>query len=214
MIVQLVPFRLKSLPCPQIGLIAVLLFSLLVSLNCPPARAQEGLSQGAPRLELSSFVPSPIDVSENLRWLVDPTHDLTLDEIASFPDDAFVKDKEIASFGYSRDVIWYRLDITVHDKLTTHPLVEINPTYLNFIDVALFTGEAIVPIWQAHLGDHVPASKRPFAGTTHVTDLPPLDAGEYRMFIRVQSKSTNFIRVKFWPPTDLITSLTFRNVAT
>lgn len=199
--------------CPRLGAIGILLVTVFVAMICPPAPAQEPGTDTATKLELSSFIPSPIDVSAYLRWHVDPTHRLTLEDIASLPDDAFVKDKAIPSFGYSRDVIWYRLDMTVHDRLNTNPLIELNPTYLNFIDVTLYAEGKDAPVWQTYLGDHVPASQRPFVGTTHVAALPSLEAGDYRMFIRVQSNSSNFLYAKLWPATDLITSLTYRNVA-
>lgn len=214
MIGQSVSFPRMSSFRTQVAMITALLIAFIASVLCPPAQADEETTQVPKILELSSFLPAPIDVTQHLRWFVDRSHGLTFDDIANLPGDAFIKDKAIPSFGYSRDVIWYRLDMTVFDKLTTHPLVEFNPTYLNFIDVAIYADGTRKPIWQSHLGDHVPASQRPFAGTTHVTDLPSLEAGNYRMYIRVQSNSTSFIQVKFWPPTNLITSLTFRNVAT
>lgn len=191
---------------------------IVIALNVTTIQSAQAQQAPEPneysRLKLSSFIPGPIEITPYLRWYVDKTRRMVLSDIRGLPDSAFVMTTGIPSFGYSRDAIWYRLDITVQDKLTTKPLIELNPTYLNFIDVMIVADSTRDPVWQDHLGDHIPASERTYAGSTQVAALPLLDTGDYQMFIRVKSNSANFLRAKLWPAGDLISSLTYRNIAT
>ena len=191
------------------GLLIILLaFTLFTNTS----RAQSSLSPST--LKLSGELERQINITPFIASYVDTSHKMGLTSIRALPDSSFVRTDAIPSFGYTSDIIWHVLDFEVEAELTQNHLLEILPTYLNFIDVYLYRDAAPEPFWRANMGDHVPASLREFTGGTHVTALPLLHAGQYRIYIRVESNSTNFIQAKLWPTNDLISSLTIRNLAT
>lgn len=198
--------------------LALLMFSL-VSAFCSTTHAQQSTEQVLAIsthtvLELDAENIAPTDLTPLVTWYVDESRDLTLSDIVELPDSAFVKNATIPSFGYTQDIIWYRFDISVAQPLAQQAFLEIQPSYLNFIDLFLFKQGLPEPVWRGNLGDNIPASVRPYQGGTHVTALPLLNKGDYRMYIRVQSNSTNFILLNLWPIKELVSSLTYRNLAT
>ncbi|HAI28117.1 MAG TPA: hypothetical protein DCM48_00875, partial [Thalassospira sp.] len=62
-------------------------------------------------------------------------------------------------------------------------------------------------------GDHVPASARQYGGRAHIAALPLMEPGDYRLYVRSQSNSANLIWMTLWPATDLVSSLSFRDLA-
>lgn len=189
-----------------------LLILFAVSLLTNTSYAQT--SQTPSTLRLSGELASQINITPFIASYVDTSRTMGLSDIRALPDSSFVQTDAIPSFGYTRDIIWHVLDFDVEADLTKNHLLEIQPTYLNFIDVFLYRDTAPEPLWRANLGDNVPASLRDFNGGTHVAALPLLPAGQYRIYTRVESNSTNFIQAKFWPTNELISSLTVRNLAT
>ncbi|WP_430475015.1 sensor histidine kinase [Thalassospira lucentensis] len=202
-----------SQPMKLVCLAMMVLMALAISTTSGSAQPTSPPALEKPQFQLPGALDSPVTLTGLLTWHVDKTRKQILSDVIALPDDAFAKDMAIPSFGYTRDVIWYRLDFSVQEKVTERPYLELQPSYLNFIDVVLIGKGQNEPFWRSNMGDNTPASLRPYGGPAHVTALPFLDAGDYRMFIRVQSNSTNFMRIKLWPQTDLITALTVRSLA-
>ncbi|NIY75917.1 hypothetical protein HED22_09700 [Thalassospira sp. HF15] len=165
-------------------------------------------------LVLSGNITEPLEITGYVASFADQTRKLGFDDIVALPDAAFQQTKSIPSFGYTRDVIWHQLDFTVASALSKRALLEISPSYLNFIDVFLTPKDRPDPIWRAKLGDHIPAKEREYGGRTHVAALPTLEPGSYRLYVRVQSNSANLIWMKLWPTNALISSLSFRHLTT
>ncbi|MFV1851282.1 MAG: 7TM-DISM domain-containing protein [Thalassospira sp.] len=192
---------------------AVLLVTLLAFNQLTnPAHGQT--AQSPTTLRLSGELESQINITPFIASFVDTSREMGLTNIRALPDSSFTHTDAIPSFGYTNDIIWHLVDFEVEADLTKNHLLEIQPTYLNFIDVFLYRDEAPEPFWRTNLGDNVPTSLRDFNGGTHVTALPLLSSGKYRIYIRVESNSTNFIQAKLWPTKELISSLTVRNLAT
>ena len=170
------------------------------------------------KIVLNGDLPGKLDLTPYLSWYVDQSQQMSLDDVRQLPFDDFQQSASIPSFGYTSDIIWYRIDFGVDQMLTAPPYIEANPSYLNHIDLYLFedvaTAKLSDAIWQESMGDRIPARKRPFTSGTHVASWPKLDAGAYHLFIRVQSNSTNLLTVTLWQAKDLISSMTLRNLAT
>jgi signal transduction histidine kinase len=165
-------------------------------------------------LTLPAVIEASIDMTPNVASYVDTSRALMMRDVIALPQDAFGRTKNIPSFGYTTNIIWHQIDLHLDQAFTKPPLMEISPTYLNFIDVYLLTKGDDTPIWEAQLGDNIPASARPFPSGAQVVALPDLPAGDYRMLIRVESNSANFLRLKLWSSNDLISSLTLRSLTT
>lgn len=163
-------------------------------------------------LTLSGNVTEPIEITRFVASFADTTRKLGLEDIQAFPDIAFQRSRAIPSFGYTRDVIWHQLDFTLTNAMTKHPLIEIGPNYLNFIDVFLVPDGQREPVWHTRLGDHVPASKRQYGGRIQIAALPLMEAGDYHLYVRSQSNSANLIWMTLWPTTELVSSLSFRHL--
>lgn len=166
------------------------------------------------RLVLSGDIAAPREITRYVASYADETRALELDDILELPDGSFQRSNAIPSFGYTRRIIWHQVDFTVENKLGKRALLEIAPNYLNYIDVYLMAGKAHNPMWRTRLGDHVPASERQYGGRTHIAALPLLVPGNYRLYVRSQSNSANLIWMTLWPTKELITSLSFRHLAT
>lgn len=191
----------------------VFVVMMLLPFQMANAEQQSGAHVDHNRLVLSGDVTAQIDVAEFVSSYVDKTRNLDLADIQALPDSDFQHTCAIPSFGYTRDVIWHRVDITVENALEEQPLLEVEPSYLNVIDVFLVGNDLSRPLWRAHLGDHVAASERHFGGSAQVAALPALAPGDYRIYVRVQSNSANMFWLTLWPANDLISSLFLRNMA-
>lgn len=178
------------------------------------AQSTETVPGDRDRLILSGNITEPLEITKYVASIVDKTRKLDFDDIVAMPDAAFKHAHDIPSFGYTRDVIWHQLDFTVVNALSKRALLEISPSYLNFIDVFLVAADKPVPIWKTKLGDHIPASERQYGGRTQIAALPTLEPGTYRLYVRVQSNSANLIWMKLWPTNALISSLSFRHLTT
>lgn len=190
------------------------LLVMFLALNLPTNTAHGQTAQSPATLRLSGELESQINITPFIASYVDTSREMGLTNIRALPDSSFTHTDAIPSFGYTNDIIWHLVDFEVEAELTKNHLLEIQPTYLNFIDVFLYRDGAPEPFWRTNLGDNVPASLRDFNGGTHVTALPLLSSGKYRIYIRAESNSTNFIQAKLWPTKELISSLTVRNLAT
>ncbi|CAM3338196.1 7TM-DISM domain-containing protein [Thalassospira profundimaris] len=178
--------------------------------NAQPSVTPEGDQD---HLILPGNVTEPIEITRFVASFADTTRKLGLKEIQALPDTAFQRSSAIPSFGYTRDVIWHQLDFNITNDMTKRALLEIGPNYLNFIDVFLTPDGLGDPVWHTRLGDHVPASARQYGGRTHIAALPLMKPGNYRLYVRSQSNSANLIWVTLWPATDLVSSLSFRDLA-
>lgn len=182
--------------------------------DAPQGEEQGDLQSAVPRVVLSGDIDSRLSLTPYLSWHVDGSRQLSLDDIRALPESAFRRSAHIIpSFGYTRDTIWYQLALRVEGPLNNRALLEVDPSYLNFVDLFLFRENQPGIIWQENLGDHVPASMRPYQANIQVTSLPSLAPGDYRMYIRVKSNGPNFIRLSLWSPGELISALTYRNMA-
>ncbi|WP_417827055.1 7TM-DISM domain-containing protein [Thalassospira povalilytica] len=178
------------------------------------AFAQTGSASQNGAVVLSGRLETAIDLTPFIRSYVDKSRHRSLREILALPDQSFAQSEHIPSFGYTQDIIWYRMTLSIDAPVSNQALFEFAPTYLDFIDVFLFAKGDDQPVWTVNLGDNIPASARPYKGGTHIAALPPLISGQYEMYIRVQSNSTNMMQLKLWPSNALITSLTYRNLTT
>ena len=196
-------------------LMAFLILLAAMAVTGTPVHAQSGAEDvGKNRAMVAAPLNDTIDLTPYVSSYVDATQSLGLQDILGLPQSAFEQTTAIPSFGYTTDIIWHQVKLGIEGTLAQSPTIEVGPSYLNFIDLYLFKADQGEPIWQVKLGDNIPASERPVAGTAQLASLPVLEPGEYRLIIRVESNSANLLRLKLWPANDLIASLTTRNVAT
>ncbi|MBE69251.1 MAG: hypothetical protein CMO07_00530 [Thalassospira sp.] len=208
----------KTHPQSAMALAAELLLLIITTMVLMPwhgANAQSALmpSNDQDHLVLPGNVTEPIEITRFVASFADTTRKLGFEEIQALPDTAFQQSHAIPSFGYTRDVIWHQLDLTISNDMTKRALLEIGPNYLNFIDVFLVPDGLGDPVWHTRLGDHVPASARQYGGRAHIAALPLMEPGDYRLYVRSQSNSANLIWMTLWPATDLVSSLSFRDLA-
>lgn len=205
--------------------IMMMLLMVLVTLSIaqpalsahPQMTAQEAPSSDVvdDRLILTGDVTSPVDLTNHVASFIDTSRALELGDILALPESAFAQAqaKAIPSFGYTSDIVWHRVRLSIEQPLSNHALLEITPSYLNFIDVFLLRAGESTPFEEFNLGDHIPSSERTYGGRTHVASLPLLEPGDYDMYVRIQSNSANWITMNIWPAKALISSLSFRNLA-
>jgi len=193
-------------------LLLALLTMLSVTAPLSPATATATATEVG-KLTLLPDIAAPVNLHDHVLWLEDRTNDLTLNDVLNLPIDDFTPSTGVPSFGYTGDSVWYRLQLSVPQGLTQSLQLEIQPNYMNFIDAYLIRQGTSRHLWQSHMGDHVPAGLRPTRGSQHVDRFPPLEPGDYTLFIRTKSNSTQLLIAKLWPTDQLISSLTLRDGA-
>tara|TARA_R110001583_G_scaffold152416_2_gene304335 strand:+ start:88640 stop:90643 length:2004 start_codon:yes stop_codon:yes gene_type:complete len=202
-------FRIFQSPLAIRILLPILV--LLAMMTVLPVEKCAGKPVESEQFTLLPGILTPINLHEHVRWLKDETNDLTLGDVLRIPANEFSPSHGIPSFGYSDDTIWYRLQLSVPKGLNESLHIEIQPSYLNFIDAYLFKRGTNLHQWQSHMGDHVPARQRPTHGSNHIDHFPNLDPGDYTLYIRTQSNSAQLLIAKLWPTEQLVSSLTLRD---
>lgn len=183
----------------------------LLTLLSATAHISQATATEAGTLTLLPGISSPMDLHDHVLWLEDRTNDLTLNDVLHLPLDDFTRSSGVPSFGYTGDSVWYRLQLSVPLGLKQSLQLEIQPGYMNFIDAYLVKNGTSRHLWQSHMGDHVPASLRPTHGSQHVTRFPQLEPGDYTLFVRTKSNSTQLLIARLWPTDQLVSSLTLRD---
>ncbi|MBO6804536.1 MAG: hypothetical protein JJ893_14870, partial [Thalassospira sp.] len=175
--------------------LVLLVIATMVLMPWHAAYAQSSVTPTSDQdhLVLAGNVTEPIEITRFVASFADTTRKLGLEEIQALPDADFQQSHAIPSFGYTRDVIWHQLDLTISNDMTKRALLEVGPNYLNFIDVFLVPDGLGDPVWHTRLGDHVPASARQYGGRAHIAALPLMEPGDYRLYVRSQSNSANLI---------------------
>ena len=194
----------------KFGLFHLVPLALIVMLCAVLVPIQGKATENGP-LTLLPGISGPVNLHDHVLWLEDRTNDLTLDDVLNMPVGNFTPSQGIPSFGYTGDTVWYRLQLSVPEGLQEPLHLEIQPGYMNFIDAYLIRQGTSRHLWQSHMGDHIPASQRPTRGSHHVDRIPQLEPGDYTLFIRTKSNSTQFLIARIWPTDQLVSSLTLRD---
>lgn len=195
----------------------LIVFTMIIGGNAAQAHGSTPPTAGhADEIVLGGTLPGKLDLTPYLSWYVDKSKQMPLEAVRTLSLQDFSQSKGIPSFGYTTNIIWYRVDFSVDQVWDARPLIEVQPNYLNFIDMYLFketqSAKGTNALWHTSMGDHIPSSQRPYKGESHVADLPQLDTGSYQLFIRVQSNSANLLTLTLWQSNDLISSITRRNL--
>jgi len=110
--------------------------------------------------------------------------------------------------GYTDRTIWYRTPVKIVDqpgRTGRSAFIDIGQVYLNDIDISILSHDASQIIWQAHLGDRVPAVPGGMHNLSHVAEWPKLSLGEYWLVIGVHTNSAHVFEAELLPDTALIT---------
>ncbi len=171
------------------------------------AMGYSGFAQAelAPSIDISQNKDGDISFIGHIASYLDPSQQKTLGDIRALPDSAFQAHKDVPSFGYTNDAIWYRIDLIATSPLNHTRHIDIAPIYLNTINLYLTRKNEERPLWTALMGDHVPSSQRPVLSPNHIAAFPALDPGYYTLYIRTQSNSTQFLRASLLSNDVLIT---------
>ncbi|AUG52486.1 sensor histidine kinase [Thalassospira marina] len=174
---------------PHAAAIALIAAFWVMAVFCPPAQADL-----APPAYLSQPEDGDILFNGHIASYRDPTQNRSLQDIRALPESAFTPHEGIPAFGYTTDAIWYRIDLIAENAIKGSRHIDIGPIYLNEINLYLMRKGSTSPLWTTLLGDHVPSSQRPVLAPGHIAAFPALEAGQYTLYIRTQSNSTQFLQ--------------------
>ncbi|OKH89508.1 sensor histidine kinase [Thalassospira sp. TSL5-1] len=155
-----------------------------------------GLAQAelAPAIDISQNTDGDILFTGHVASYRDPSGQKNLSDIRALPNSAFRAHKGVPAFGYTSDAIWYRIDLVASQPTNSTRYIDIAPIFLNTINLYLTRKGDEAPLWTILLGDHVPSSQRPVLSPDHIAAFPALDPGNYTLYIRTHSNSTQFLR--------------------
>jgi len=77
------------------------------------AFAQTGSASPNGAVVLSGRLETAIDLTPFIRSYVDKSRHRSLREILALPDQSFEPSEHIPSFGYTQDIIWYRMALSI-----------------------------------------------------------------------------------------------------
>lgn len=178
---------------PRAGVVAIMMM-LTAALPIAKVASAQNASSDQNAIVIGAFPPNVLPLTGKISRLNDPETTLTLKQILTRRASDFKPVKGIPSSGYTRDAIWYRINLDVTHTQRSPLFLDIEPVYLNFIDIYVVAKGDTHPVWQAHLGDNIPASLRPLNLPSQATPLPALPKGAYSILIRTQSNSTQFLK--------------------
>jgi signal transduction histidine kinase len=162
------------------SLLVMLLLVSLVRAEPPPTEPSFTVSQGP------------------IRVLVDPSHQLTLEQVrAAYATGQFRAIPGNLGLGYTPDVVWLHLSIERRAEQSSAGWLEIMPPYLD--DVQLFHIRPDGTIDARRGGDRLPqsAKEEDYRGNLFKLALQP---GEHELYLRLQTTSTMAAIVKLWQP--------------
>lgn len=158
---------------------------------------------GEPRTLVLSKDTASASLAGHLDLLVDPGHDLGIDDVARDPADA--RFRPLPSFfgaGHTRDDHWYRFQIRREADTPATWVLAMGSPYIDHIDVFVSDPNATNgPAYRARqTGDHVPYSRRPLR--TRLLAVPltlPADT-PVTVYAHVSSVSAMTFTATLWKP--------------
>ena len=133
-----------------------------------------------------------------ISFLRDPSKQMTFDQVRSAR--AAGQFKTLTGnlgLGYTPDVVWLHLPVTLTSVYSTATWLEIMPPYLD--DIRLFHVRPGGELDVRRSGDHLPQSlkEEDYRGSVFKLDMPP---GRNEIYLRIQTSSTMAAIVTLWEP--------------
>ena len=176
---------------------AVMLLMLLVLLPMAPARAQVGASGSFPLLVINAQTPARVDIGTRMDVLIDPTRNLTLEQVSAPRQVWQAIDRPSPNFGFTTDAHWLRFRLRNDTAVVLERLIELPIPFLD--DVRLFHvvhGEVKV---RYALGDEQPFAQRVVQHRNFVMPVR-LEPGVQELYLRLASAGTIEAPLRLWEP--------------
>lgn len=148
-----------------------------------------------PRLSSASgHIPQIKLVADELEYLVDETHRLSISDVLQGHKGAWqLNQQEVPSFGFSPHTYWFRFTVPKSDF---DWLLELNYALLDEVTLYRLGSEGLIDT--VYTGDHMAFSERPIL---HRAFLFPIPASEQtqQIVIKVRSSSAIQLPMTLWP---------------
>ncbi|CBL43877.1 sensor histidine kinase [gamma proteobacterium HdN1] len=162
-------------------------------------------AHAAPEPAVRGLLEKQWALNEDVWFLADHDHSLTIEKLLA-PSasgvgaaDAWQQDaNKVTNFGYTKDVLWLKLDLNNSSKAALQRLLVFSYTMLDKVEVYLVRQGDIVA--QYRVGDHYPFFQRPIRNRLFVLPFSFEAQTEYHLFVRVQSTSSMQLSMTLWEP--------------
>jgi len=174
---------------------AKLLFLLLLTFS---ATSQ---AQQTPEHSFAQSNNEPRSLSDDIRYLEDTNHELTIEKILNGKIDVSKWKKntqENFSRGFSQSTWWLSINTSIDN--TASPYLEIGHPLLDEIEVWIINDSQVLSHYL--LGDNLPQRQRPINNRNFAIPLNEITGGAYEIIIRVKSTSSIRIPVRVWASQD------------
>ncbi|MEZ0232746.1 MAG: 7TM-DISM domain-containing protein [Methylophilaceae bacterium] len=151
-----------------------------------------------------AHMPKGFDITEDMGYLIDPTSQLQITDIASASNQStFAPLPKRWQTGFSKDAYWMKFTLRFNNPLEDEYWLEVSPAILD--DVTLYS-QSPNGQWQAlKLGDHEDVGHRPILYRNFIF---PIKLGEnsieHTYYLRIQSTSTMYLNALLWKPVDFV----------
>lgn len=131
---------------------------------------------------------------EQIEVLIDPYHQLTLQDILETPDLTWtVNTSDIPSFGFSPHTYWFRFKLPA---LPQEGLLELDYALLDDISFYRFKDDILLDT--IFTGDRRPFSERPVLHRAFLFPIPASESGQ-EIILRIRSSSSVQAPLTYWP---------------
>jgi two-component system, sensor histidine kinase LadS len=207
-----VAFRGATIRSVATVMLRCLLRMLLIALTLIASTLSVGLAFADERLALTPALQGRM-LGRSMQYLVDTDGALDLAAVmAKPPRDWQSLPDEVANFGLTTEVYWFRLPLTItvgerandgHDWL-----LEISYSLLDQVDFYLRDDGAVnsnsSPRWQQSAGLRQPFEERLLPHRFLLFPLPSLQTGEYTIYLRVHSLHAMQVPAALWHVDDYL----------
>ena len=181
------PQNSKSLRHLYWGLIRLLLIG--VSLFSCGVSAQNSLDIG------SNFRQQ--DAGLYTLHYLDPTGELTVNDIRRLPEEQWsIPQAETPSYGFSRDALWIKLDLTSSAPADVELVLNIAYAALDQIDVFIENNDRFTHYYRT--GDTFPFAYRPIKNHQFVFPFHAYSSIQHTIYMRVQTQGALQVPISVW----------------
>lgn len=189
---------------PTAGLLLIAASMCLASIAYGQA-AQLESEPGSQRLEVSGTLQKHA-FGDQVSYLVDPSQELTLEDISAFDKSRFTPTAaEVPSYGFEQAAYWFRFDVHNTSDTALHWLLEIAYPHLDYLDLyAPLPGGGYR---HGASGDRRVFSSRDLAYRNVIFDVNS-EPGTHTYFLRVQTSGPLTVPLVAWSPRAFADALT------
>lgn len=143
-----------------------------------------------------------IDAWPAANLLVDPSLELTVEDVMARRDLFAMPPSVGATLGMRPDAVWLRIPFSVPASSDGQWILDLNHADLNHVDVYLTTGGSVAQ--QATLGSLQPYSQRPLQSRSHAVPLNLLPGLEYELLVRIQTRGAMILPIALHKPAAML----------